>query len=119
MTKTWRVLLTIASLAVTIVFLVVANREIPIREVTREDAIAEAAAGGYRLIDLEGMRALCEDRSTALLLVDTRQEWEYQGGCIEGAVLFEIEPTRWSRFSKRGELAELLGPDRDRAIVFY
>jgi rhodanese-related sulfurtransferase len=53
------------------------------------------------------------------LLVDTRQEWEYRSGHIRGATNFPIEPTWWSRWRKAGALEAVLGPDKDRLIVFY
>jgi rhodanese-related sulfurtransferase len=52
-------------------------------------------------------------------LVDTRQEWEFAMGHIKGAANFPMEPTAWSRWWKKGELAETLGPDKNRFIVFY
>jgi hypothetical protein len=30
-----------------------------------------------------------------------------------------MEPTAWSRWRKAGALEALLGPDKDRLIVFY
>jgi rhodanese-related sulfurtransferase len=89
------------------------------QEVTPEDLLAEADRGGYRLIDLQELRALYEHDSGNLLLVDTRQEWEYRSGHIQGSALFPMEPTWWERYSKKGELGTLLGSDKDRSIVFY
>ena len=54
-----------------------------------------------------------------VLLVDTRQDWEYRSGHIQGAVNFPLEPTAWSRWRSQGRLAALLGPDQDRLVVFY
>jgi hypothetical protein len=34
-------------------------------------------------------------------------------------VNFPLEPTRWSEWRAKGKLARLLGPDKDRTIVFY
>jgi hypothetical protein len=51
--------------------------------------------------------------------VDTRQEWEYRTGHMRGAVNFPLEPTWWGRFKARGALADLLGPDKSKFIVFY
>jgi len=51
--------------------------------------------------------------------VDTRQDWEYRSGHLEGAVNFPMEPTWWGRLRARRPLKKLLGPDQDRAIVFY
>jgi hypothetical protein len=78
----------------------------------------EADAGGYRLIDTEALaRRLASD--PGLLLVDTRQGWEYRTGHIQGAVNFPMEPTWWARWQKRDGLDAFLGGDRDRGIVFY
>ena len=54
-----------------------------------------------------------------MLLVDTRQDWEYRTGHIQGAVNFSMEPTAWARWRSQGPLAKFLGPDRDRTMVFY
>ena len=55
----------------------------------------------------------------SLFLVDTRQEWEYRSGHIQGAINFPIEPTWLSRWRKKGALETVLGPDKNRFIVFY
>jgi hypothetical protein len=51
--------------------------------------------------------------------VDTRQEWEFRTGHIQGARNFPMESTGWSRWRKAGALEAFLGPDRQRPIVFY
>jgi hypothetical protein len=79
----------------------------------------EAARGGYRLIDLAALRERLEREPGRTLLVDTRQDWEYRTGHIPGAVNFSFEPTRWSRLKNRWALAEALGADRSRPLVFY
>ena len=40
-------------------------------------------------------------------------------GYIQGALHFPIEPTRWGRWQAAKPLAALLGPDKNRAVVFY
>ena len=119
MTRTTKAILAVISLAVALAAVWFPNRPVAPQVVTAEDVAAEAERGGYRLIDLQGLRALHERSSGDLLLVDTRQEWEYCSGHIEGAVLFPMEPTWWERFSKKDELGTCLGPDKDRSIVFY
>jgi 3-mercaptopyruvate sulfurtransferase SseA len=84
-----------------------------------EDVRAEAARGGYRLIDLEGTRGLLEREAGRVLLVDTRQDWEYRTGHIPGAVNFPFEPTAWSRLKNRWALARALGADKSQPLVFY
>lgn len=86
---------------------------------TWEDAVQEAKRGDYRLLTTDEVKKLYEDRTPGLLLVDTRQEWEHRTGHIAGSVNFSMEPTAWARWSKRGDLERLLGPDKDRPIVFY
>jgi rhodanese-related sulfurtransferase len=53
------------------------------------------------------------------MLVDTRQEWEYRTGHIEGAINFPMEPTGWSRWRKADALLNVLGPNKNQLIVFY
>ncbi|HEY5999551.1 MAG TPA: rhodanese-like domain-containing protein [bacterium] len=84
-----------------------------------EDVRAEAARGGYRLIDLAETRGLLERAAGRVLLVDTRQDWEYRTGHIPGAVNFPFEPTAWSRLKNRWALARALGADKERPLVFY
>ncbi len=84
-----------------------------------EDVRAEAVRGGYRLIDLEELRGRLEREPERLLLVDTRQDWEYRTGHIPNSVNFSFEPTRWSRLKNRWALAKVLGAEKTRPVVFY
>jgi hypothetical protein len=95
------------------------NRAVTPKTPTWNDVVWEAKVGGYRLLMTAELQELYEKSRTSLLLVDTRQEWEFRTGHISGAVNFPMEPTAWSRWQKRGELKKLLGPDRDRTVVFY
>lgn len=95
------------------------NQPVTQRQVRYQDVVEEAEAGGYGLVDTERLKALLDKDPRGLLLVDTRQEWEYRTGHIPSAVHFAMEPTRWARWSKKGELQAALGPDKDRTIVFY
>jgi hypothetical protein len=79
----------------------------------------EAANGGYRLIDVEALSKLYQADREKILLVDTRQEWEHRAGHIAGSVNFPMEPTWWVRWQRKGGLATLLGPQKDKSIVFY
>ena len=79
----------------------------------------EADTGGYRLIDADTLWQLYQTGHDNLLLVDTRQEWEYNAGHITGSLLFPIEPTWWARWQGRGKLRTLLTPHKDKTIVFY
>jgi 3-mercaptopyruvate sulfurtransferase SseA len=89
------------------------------KEATWDDVLTEAKSGGYRIITTEALGAEYSKNRDELLLVDTRQEWEYRSGHIKGAVNFPMEPTGWSRWRKAGALQDLLGPDKDRKVIFY
>jgi len=84
-----------------------------------EDVRAEAVRGGYRLIDLGELRERLEREPGRILLIDTRQDWEYRTGHIPNSINFSFEPTGWSRLKNRWALAKALGADTSRPIVFY
>ena len=112
-------LLALAAAALTLWVLWHLQRPIIPKEATWEDVKAEAQSGGYRLITTEELAQRYRQDPQKLLLVDTRQDWEYRSGHITGAVNFPLEPTAWSRWRSQGPLATLLGPDQDRLVVFY
>ena len=114
-----RIWLPLLAVTVTAGALWFTNDAVTPREPTWDDVVAEATDGGYRLINTDELRQRYEKDSQSILLVDTRQEWEFAMGHIVGAVNFPMEPTAWSRWWKKGELAAALGPDKDRFIVFY
>lgn len=95
------------------------NRAVTPRESTWEDVNREAKSGGYRLITTGELRQFYEKNREKVLLVDTRQEWEFETGHIKGATNFPMEPTWWSRWRKQADLAATLGPDKDRIVIFY
>ena len=107
----------ILAMAVTVAGVWLAHRAVEPRQPTWGDVQEEARAGGYRLITSAGLADL--RRAGGALLVDTRQEWEFRTGHIQGARNFPMEPTRLERWRKAGALAAFLGPDKDRDIVFY
>jgi predicted sulfurtransferase len=95
------------------------NRAVTPKEATWDDVLAEAKAGGYEIITTEELAERYRNDAGNLLLVDTRQEWEYRTGHLKGAVNFPMEPTAWSRWRKASALESLLGPDKDRTVIFY
>lgn len=95
------------------------NQAVTPKTPTWDDVVQEAKLGGYRLLTTDELRALYEKNPPGLLLVDTRQDWEHRAGHITGSVNFPMEPTAWSRWKKKGEIEKLLGPDRERTVVFY
>jgi rhodanese-related sulfurtransferase len=112
-------LLAIAAVILTLGTLWYIQRPIIPQETTLAEVKAEAVRGGYRLITTEALAELYRQPGAKVLLVDTRQDWEYRSGHIQGAVNFPLEPTTWSRWRSQGRLAALLGADRDRLVVFY
>jgi 3-mercaptopyruvate sulfurtransferase SseA len=88
-------------------------------KVTWQQVVSEAQKGGYRLISTGELWDKYQKGSERILIVDTRQEWEYNSGHIQGAVNFPMEPTWWSRWRKEKALGTFLGPDKNRFIVFY
>jgi 3-mercaptopyruvate sulfurtransferase SseA len=114
-----RTLIALAAVAITVGLLWQANRIVIPEPATWEDVLAEAEAGGYRIITTEDLAKRYRENPSRLMVVDTRQGWEYRTGHIEGARNFPMEPTWWARWRKADELEAFLGPDKDRAIVFY
>ena len=112
-------LLALAAAALTLSVLWYLNRPIIVKEATWEDVKAEAQSGGYRLITTEELADLYRQDAQKLLLVDTRQDWEYRTGHMKAAVNFPIEPSAWGRWRSQRALGNFLGPDKDRLIVFY
>ncbi len=107
------------AVAVTLVALLLTNGAVTPKQATWDDVLAEAETAGYRLISTEALWTRYSQKRDSLLLVDTRQEWEYRTGHIEGAVNFSMEPTWLARWQKKGDLARFLGEDKERTIVFY
>ncbi len=114
-----RLWIPLSAIAVTVGVLWFTHSAVTPKEASWDDVVVEAAEGGYRLIHTEELSRRYEAGSQSLLLVDTRQEWEFAMGHVKGAVNFPIEPTAWSRWRKKGKLAVALGPDKNRFIVFY
>ena len=107
------------AVTITIVALYFTNGSVTPKEATWDDVLVEAQEGGYQLISTDDLWKRYRTHKGTILLVDTRQEWEFRAGHIQGAVNFPMEPTWFSRWQKKGELGDLLGTDKDRAIIFY
>lgn len=111
------VILAVASIGLAVGYLSLTYSNPTPREITWEDVLTDARKGGYQVVTTEQLSKLRSEKD--VLLVDTRQDWEYRRGHINGAVNFPIEPTWWSRWRKAGALEAALGPDKERIIVFY
>jgi 3-mercaptopyruvate sulfurtransferase SseA len=88
---------------------------------TQETVANEAKKGGYQLITPEELKKEYLTDPAAFLLVDTRQEWSYQMQHIQGASHIDFAPTWWNQYSPmtRSEMKKLLGPDKNKKVVFY
>ena len=111
--------LPVLALTTTILMLAYTARKPEPSQATLENVRTEARNGGYRLITTEELWDWFQVDSNDLLLVDTRQEWEYRSGHIRGAVNFPMEPTWLSRWRKKSALSQLIGTGKNRTIVFY
>ncbi len=114
-----KALLALLAVAITMGTIWHTNRVILPKKATWDDVRAEAKHGGYQLINTDELSKQYTAKPESLLLVDTRQEWEYRTGHIKGALNFPMEPTWLSRWRKKGALQSFLGPDKNRLIVFY
>jgi 3-mercaptopyruvate sulfurtransferase SseA len=86
-----------------------------------DKVVTEARKGGYQLITPEELKREYLTDSAAFLLVDTRQEWSYQMQHIQGALHIDFAPTWWNQYSPmtRTEMKKLLGPDKNKKVIFY
>jgi predicted sulfurtransferase len=109
----------LAAVLITIVSVWYSQRPIAAKQATWDDVTAEATAGGYRIITTDELGEEYRQDPSNLMLVDTRQEWEYRTGHIDGALNFPMEPTFWARWRKADDLKQFLGPDKERTLVFY
>jgi hypothetical protein len=87
----------------------------------RNQIVNEAKKGGYQLITPEELKKEYLTDPAAVLLVDTRQEWSYQMQHIQGASHIDFAPTWWNQYSPmtRSEIKKLLGPDKNKKVIFY
>ena len=113
------IFLALVAIVVAVVFIWYGQRPATPTQATWDEVLIEAKAGGYRIITTEELADRYRKDSSAQLLVDTRQEWEYRTGHMKGALNFPMEPTWWSRWWKAGDLEEFLGSDKERYLVFY
>ncbi len=113
------IVLALAAVVVAVVSVWYGQRPTIPTQATWDEVLIEAEVGGYRIITTEELADRYRKDSSAQLLVDTRQEWEYRTGHMESALNFPMEPTWWSRWRKAGDLEDLLGSDKERYLVFY
>ena len=114
-----RLWLPLLAIVVTVGALWFTNRAVTPTEPTRIDVVAEASEGGHRIMNTNQLRPLYEANSRSILLVNDRHDWEFAMGHTKGAVNLPHEPTSWSGWPKKGKLAAVLGPDKNRSMDYY
>jgi 3-mercaptopyruvate sulfurtransferase SseA len=119
MRATKKALLALVAVTITAGSLWYTNQVVTPKKATWDDVRTEAKQGGYQLISTDDLWEHYRAKPETLLLVDTRQEWEYRTGHIKGALNFPIESTWLSRWRKKRALETFLGSDKNRFIVFY
>ncbi len=119
MKKRISVFLVLMAVLTAVVLVRHANRHAAPSQVAWKDMVIEAEAGGYNLLSTEKLADHYRQDASGLLLVDTRQPWEYLNGHISGALNFPMKPTWWARWRKAGEMKAFLGSNKDRKLVFY
>lgn len=119
MKETKRSLLALIAIVSTVGALWFTNRPVTTKKAAWEDVVAESEMGGYQLIRTAELWKRISKNPDNILLVDTRQEWEYRTGHIKGAVNFSIEPTWLARWRRTNDLEAFLGTNKERTVVFY
>jgi hypothetical protein len=109
----------LAAVLITVISVWHIQRPIKPTQNTWDDVMAEAKEGGYSIITTKELADRYQKDPSSIILVDTRQEWEYRTGHIKGAVNFPMEPTLWERWRKADDLKDFLGPDKECILVFY
>jgi hypothetical protein len=79
-------ILALLAVIITVGFLWYTNQSVLPKEASWDDVLAETEAGGYRLINTDELWKRYQSKPDTLLLVDTRQEWEYRSGHIKGSL---------------------------------
>ena len=96
------------------------NGAVTPKEATWDDVLAEAKNGGYRIITTKELGAAYIRRTPMSFFWWTpARSGSTAPGTSSGAINFPMEPTWWSRWRKADALKELLGPDKDRKVIFY
>lgn len=80
----------------------------------------EVERGGYKVVTTQELKGWL-DQKKDMLIVDTMPPDNFTKQHIPGAVNFEIQRPELMQMSDkiRADFEKLLGPDKDRTIVFY
>ena len=85
-----------------------------------QQARDEAKQDGYKLITVPELKALYESGKD-FTIIDVRPEYEYRDGHLSNArsLEFDLGDKLELKPEKQAALIHLLGPDKQRMIVFY
>ncbi len=91
---------------------------------TEKAAVAfarEVARGGYRFLDTQEMKGWIDGKKEMLLVDTMPYEDSYKKQHLPGAVQMEFPIPEMTQLDdkKKGDFEKLLGPNKDRTIVFY
>ena len=81
----------------------------------------EVAGGGYKIVTTEELKDLT-DKKQDMLIIDTMpMEDSFVKNHVAGAVSFELPVEELSKMDDktREDFVKLLGPDKNRCLVFY
>lgn len=90
------------------------------KELWWQDAELAARQGHYGLVDIDEMRQLLNSDERPLM-VDTRTDYEYRRGHIPWSrhLEFSVGDSFMLPEDKKKKLLDLLGPDKERVVIFY
>ncbi len=85
-----------------------------------DQAASEAQEKSFDLVTTENLKNMY-DLKEQFLIVDVRTDYEYEEGHLPGAVNFEFDLGDRLQLKqlKKDSFLRLLGPDKNRKIVFY
>lgn len=92
-----------------------------VKEIIAINFAREIAAGGYKAVTAEELKKWMDEKK-AMLIVDTMPlEASYMKRHVPGAVQMEFPIPEMKQLDdkKKAEFIKLLGPDKDRLLVFY
>jgi thiosulfate/3-mercaptopyruvate sulfurtransferase len=80
----------------------------------------EVGRGGYKVVTTQELKGWL-DQKKDMLIVDTMPPDNFRKQHIPGAINFEIQRPELTQMSDkmRADFEKMLGPDKDRTIVFY
>ena len=91
---------------------------------TEQSAVAfanEVKRGGYGVVATKELKPWIDEKQSVLIVDTMPFEASYKKGHVPGAVQMEFPIPEMTTLddNKKAELLKLLGPDKDRTIVFY